>query len=238
MNRFAAIGIDCEGPDALEATVSRFLPQSRETIYPKGGSVFEWRDPSGAGLLVTTVTVDNIVQCVTPAFTAHATLEASVAAFAPDGDCRFCAPMLLDSDAAGRLAVQLEDSAITRRDLVAGDRVAVAVAAFVDRARVWDDEDSFERDRGRDRMPLPARTVVATGLAGGACEPHAFVSGVVTKTEQLTNEATGRRFVWAEVDAGATSHELVAAPDILPALAPGNFVQTLCWMVGRVVAAA
>src|SRR4029077_5173455 len=142
-------GLEAEGPEGVARLVEDLLPSSAETIYRGGGSVFEWRDVSGAGLLVTTVTVDNVVQCVTPTFTAGSLVTAVPSGFGTDRDCRFCEPVLVDvlgddGQILFPLAVRLEDSAVTRRQVPVGRPVTMAVAGFVDEAKVWVDEAAYE----------------------------------------------------------------------------------------------
>lgn len=235
--RLAAIGIDAQGPAGVEQAVEQLMPNARETIYRGGGSVFEWRDPSGAGVLVTTVTVDNVVQCVTPTFTAGSLVSAIATGFGTDPACRFCEPLLLDVvDEDGHpvhaIAMHLEDSAITRRQVPLGQPLLLAVAGVVEQARTWADEDTFAATEEALPTPFPSRSVVAVG---GNDRPHAMVTGVVQKAEQRVNERTGRAFWWASVDTGGTAYELVASPSTLGGLEPGNVVRAMAWMVGRVV---
>ena len=239
--RLAAIGIDADGPAGVERAVARLLPTARETIYRGGGSVFEWRDPSGAGLLITTVTVDNVVQCVTPTFTAGSLVTAVPTGFGVDPDCRFCAPLLVDVvDDDGReahaLAIQLEDSAITRHQVPMGRPVALAVTGIIDEVQVWADDDAFAQSHLGTAVAFPGRSVVAVGRSSTGVRPVAMVTGVVDRAETRVNQATGLPFWWASVDTGGPVYELVASPRTLTSLEAGNVVRAMCWMVGRVVA--
>jgi hypothetical protein len=239
-NRLAAIGLEAGDPAGVEVLVEGLMPSSRETIYRGGGSVFEWRDPSGAGLLVTTLTVDNIVKCVTPTFTAGSLVTAVPTGFGADDDCRFCEPLLadvLDDDGRllTRLAVHLEDSAVTRRQVPLGRPITMAIAAFVDEARCWPDEGAYERDQRQSRTPFASRSLVPVGLFGDRPRPHAIVTGIVSRTDVRDNETTSRPFRWLRVDTLGMSLETVSAVDTLPDVEPGTVIQAVCWMVGRVV---
>jgi hypothetical protein len=178
-----------------------------------------------------------VVQCVTPTFTAGSLVSAVATGFGADPDCRFCEPLLLDVvDDDGRpvhsIAIQLEDSAITRPQVPVGQPLRLAVAGIVDRARAWSDEAAFADAEDAAPTPFPVRSVVAVGPNH---RPYTMVTGVVHKAEERMNETTGRLFRWASVDTDGTSYELVAAPDVIDHLEPGNVVRAMCWMVGRVV---
>jgi hypothetical protein len=239
-DRLAAIGIEIDGVDGVAAAVTRLLPAARETVYRGGGSLFEWRDPSGAGMMVTTVTVDNVVRCVAPTFTAQSRIRAVPAGFGDNADCPFCEPLLVDivdddGRAAYPLAVHLEDAAVTRRHVPFGEPVSLAISAFAEQAKIWTSEAAYDREQAA-RLPVAfsSRTVVPLGARPDRHEPHAMVTGVVAATEVRTNESTGATFRWVLVDTEAGSLELVAAPDLVGDVAPGYVVQALCWLVARV----
>jgi hypothetical protein len=239
-DRLAAIGLETDSEGGVAGLVEHLLPTAAETIYRGGGSVFEWRDASGAGLLVTTVTVDNIVQCVTPTFTAGSIVTAVPTGFGTDSECRFCEPLLanvLDDD--GRtlfpVAVRLEDTAITRRQVPVGRPVTMAIAAFVEEAKLWSDEASYERSQEGSRTPFPSRSLVPVGLFSEHPQPHAMVTGIVTHTDIRENETTGRKFRWMRIDTLGLALETVASPDVVDTVEPGMVIQALTWMVGRVV---
>src|SRR4051812_34084505 len=255
------------------------MARAAETIYRGGGSLFDWRDPSGAGGTVTTLTVDNVVRCVAPTFTAGRPLTAvpprvagethcpfchppvlgvgdddgrvlhalsvrfeggptaGPTGFAGEPHCPFCNPLVLDVvDDDGRvlhaLSVRLEDAATTRRRVVMGQPVTVAVAGFAERRNVWEDGDAYERAQEGRRATVPLGTVAPTGLYAPEPSPHAMVTGVVSATDERLNETTGLPFRWAAVTIDGGEIEVVMRPCDLEA---GNVVQALCWMVGRVV---
>ena len=237
---FACVGIDTAGAGGLSPAVEALMPHAAETVYRGGGSLFDWRDAaSGAGVTVTTVTVDNVVQCVTPTFTAGLRTAAVPTAFAEGGHCRFCHPLAVDVvDHDGRvvhaLPVRLEDSALTRRRVVPGQPVTLAVAGLVQQVRVWPDAAAYSQAQEGRRGAVPLGSIVPTGLYASTPTAEAMVTGEVRTAEERVNEATGRRFVWMVVQAGAGDLELaMAAGPSVPA--PGQVVQALCVVVGRIV---
>ena len=237
-DHFACIGIDTGAAADVADVVTPLMARAAETIYRGGGSLFDWRDPSGAGITVTTVTVDNVVQCVAPTFTAGRRLAAIATGFGGESHCRFCNPLVVDViDEDGRvlhaLSVRLEDAATTRRRILIGQPVTLAVTGFAERHNVWPEVAAYERSQQpRRHSAVPLGTVAPTGLYATEPSPHAMVTGVVTATEQRTNETTDLPFRWAVVSTDGGEIELVMPPRELEA---GHVVQALCWMVGRVV---
>ncbi|MDQ1395158.1 MAG: hypothetical protein QOG64_417 [Acidimicrobiaceae bacterium] len=225
---FACIGIDVEAAGGLEDALTPLMAAAGEHVYPGGGSLFEWRDPSGAGVIITTVTVDNVVRCVTPVFTAHTTIDAVATGFAAGGHCSFCDPLLLDLvDTDGRprhaLAIRLEDSAMTRRRVVPGQPLTVAVAGFAEELRVGPPVDGGASDR---------RASVPIGLFRTPPLPQLLLTATVVATDERSNEHTGLPFRWALVESLGQRYEIVARPT---PLAVGDTIQGLFWLIGRVV---
>lgn len=241
-DHFACVGIDVAASGGVSEAVAALLPSAAETIYRGGGSLFDWRDPSGAGVTVTTVTVDNVVQCVTPTYTAGLRAAARAVSFAEGDHCRFCHPLVVDVlDETGRVAhglgVRLEDAALTRRRVVPGADITLAFAGLAERVQVWADDAAYVRAHEQQRAPLPLGSIAPTGLYAPTPTPHAIVTGIVQRVEERRNETTGAPFVWTAVAAGAGDVEVVMPPppDADPPVAAGSVVQALCLVVGRIV---
>lgn len=239
---FACVGIDTAAAGGVSAAVTALMPAAAETVYRGGGSLFDWRDASGAGVTVTTVTVDNVVQCITPTFTAGSRMAAVPTSFPDGGHCRFCRPLAVDVlDEDGRvahaLALRLEDAALTRRRVVLGRALTLAVAVLAEHVRVWPDEEQFHHEHEARRGVVPLGSVVPTGLYSPAPSAHAMVTGVVRVAEERINESTGAAFRWTVVAAGAGEIEIVTpVGEDWPHAGAGNVVQALGLVVGRVVA--
>jgi hypothetical protein len=111
----------------------------------------------------------------------------------------------------------------------------MAIAAFVDEARIWPDETAYEREQRRSRTPFASRSFVPVGLFSDRPQPHAMVTGIVSRTDVRQNETTSRAFRWLRVDTLGMSLETVSALDTLPSIETGMVIQAMCWMVGSVV---
>ena len=121
-------------------------------------------------------------------------------------------------------------------------RATLALAGFASKVEQWPDEAAFaaEQRREREGIAFASQSFVPTGLFGkhlGRARSHAVVTGSVTASKALTNDATGRPYAafrvqtyGGEIDVVAAQAQLTGIPEL------GSVVRAHCWLSGRFVA--
>jgi hypothetical protein len=229
------IGVPASNPDDL-AGFTRNLA-GRGEILPRqdGGRMVVWRDPSGAGMVLN-LNHDNRIQCVTPTFAAPSRLQAAARGFEPDEKCRFCDRLILEVFVGGGRAiypvpVQLEDLGSTRTQVPDQGRLTAALTAFAEGIDVWADDAEYAKSQ-TGKIKLPPELLVRTQSA----QAQVMMAGRVVRCERKVNTVTEREFYAAHLRTLGIGVDVVASKADLPnGLAPGNVVQGIFWLVGRVV---
>ncbi|MCI0342200.1 MAG: hypothetical protein L0216_13825 [Planctomycetales bacterium] len=244
-SHFDCIGLSAGDPAELSELLDLLARTGAARPARDGGRTIVWRDPSGAGLVLS-VRPDGEVACATPTFASSTVARAIPRRFAKDPDCRFCDRLVADLlDEAGErlypLATQLEDIAEARPRIPFGQPVRAALAGFAEEVRTFPDEARFEaaQDGG---ARLAAESFIPSGLFGpdgppeGGESAHALVTGRVEEAETRTNEATRRPFCVVRVRTYGLSLDLVASCEDLPEPPQrGSILQGALWLVGRIV---
>ncbi|HOX43768.1 MAG TPA: hypothetical protein PK668_09220 [Myxococcota bacterium] len=129
-------------------------------------------------------------------------------------------------------------------------RVDVQLALFAHELQVYPGLEAFEA-RPQDEVRLASRAFIPLGLfreesdesdrsdrsdESDEEESMALLAGHVVAVERRVNEETGRAFVWALLETLGGTVDLVADPEIAPALLQaGGVVVATGWLSGRIL---
>jgi len=132
------------------------------------------------------------------------------------------------------LALTFGNMAKARKEIALGDTMELAVTAFVETGKSWENVAAFEAGKEADDFIgigwfFPFRPYSALD-SQRTSSPRAGFYNVVNAIEQQTNSVTGNHYRTALLQCGSHQYYSVIADDTLSELAVGNVVYVECWM--------
>jgi hypothetical protein len=237
MGHFDCIGYRWQTQDQFGDGVMEAATTGTRVTGPLGDRVTT-TDPSGG--IIAAFLVDGGIRCAKPSFTPATALPVEVTGRLDDPNgCPFCAITLVEiRDPAGEmlypLPLELDDAHLGAPD---PGPLAIAVTGFVEQLERWPDEAAHQAaSGGGETIAFATRSLVPSGMftpgGGDRARAEAIVGGVVVDAQRRRSDRTGDPFDWCRVETYGITLDLVAAAQPQP-FAPGEVLQTTCWLVGH-----
>lgn len=253
-SNMSTIGFVFANDDEFRDTMIRLVTEAREYHAAPPGEYAIWRSRSGAEIWFHVEGTDAVgvneraIAGLTPFFESGAATQLVLTApVRRDGynafEGAFEAKLGGTGDDAGYPLVfdAVNFSAHTDRRMPA--RCKVRLTGFAREVKAYPSEEAYYAAQTREPA-FAAKSFVPIGMFAaadgeGAKEPpssYAALTGRVTETRMLDNEATLRRFRWLSVETLGMSIDIVADPEIVQGeIAAGATVEVIALLFGRIM---
>jgi hypothetical protein len=243
---FSTIGLPITTDNELIELIERVMDAAERLPTPLG-TYLRWADPSGAELWIQLNAAGELVG-VNPHFGGRSRVRVLLTdrldAGSPDTlDGRFhgwADPERAEREQSGAYPFLFDaPDAACHAELELPVEIDVQIAAFAHDLQVFANPKAFEATQTGDVWHT-SWTFIPSGLRGGdGMKAEAAFTGHVQRAERRTNKLTGSEFVWCLVQSTGGTFDIVADPELSPAVPPvGGVVTGTFWLTGRVGACA
>jgi hypothetical protein len=238
---FSTIGLTIQSDDELIACVERVLPAAQKFPTPRG-TYYRWADPSGAELWIQMNAAGELVG-VNPHFGGSSRVRALLTHSIGAGttlDGRFSGwadPAKAQPEKSGSYPFLFDapDTAC-HAGLELPAEVDVQIAAFVHDVQLYANARAYDATQTSDAWHT-SESFIPSGLLGPGEEvkAEAAFNGHVLRAERRTNRLSGNEFVWCLVRSTGGTFDVVADPEVMPAMPPiGGVISGAFWLSGRI----
>jgi len=183
-SNLGCIGLAVEDVEAFADLLDRLIPTGTAARQENGSVLYDWRDPSGARLTVTTDRAGDLDD-VTPSYAGEPGVV--LGGLAPLHDAVVAADVLEDGVVVTRMAVEVLPPTPVP------DSGRASLTAFGLDVTLHASADEYA---DTDASPRPSESFLAYSLSGDSdtADPVARMAGVVLAARTVTVEATGQAF--------------------------------------------